>query len=163
MDRPVNTPREISEDRLSAKATDGHVRGRMGERPVDPRADEQDLPASYINGFRSMTTPEEVVLELGLNLPRPTGNRQHPYEPRFKADSRLIMSYYSAKRLAISLTEIVQRLERQFGPIELDSGRRRIDQTGQAQGERPIIRVPLSFERIEGDGESADPEGEHER
>ncbi len=38
--------------------------------------------------------------------------------------TRVAMNYFAAKRLALALSQAVQRYEQQFGPIELDPRRR---------------------------------------
>jgi len=71
------------------------------------------------------------MLDFGLNLVRPTADKDHPHELIFQASNRIIMNYYSAKRLAIAFGQIVGRFEQQFGQIELNDAKRRIDRQGQ--------------------------------
>jgi hypothetical protein len=73
-------------------------------------------------------TAEEVILDFGLNMVRPTGKKEDPFELLFQANNRLIMSYYSAKRLAIALGQVVRKFEQQFGEVELSAAKRRKDQ-----------------------------------
>ena len=89
------------------------------------RIDERNLQTSYVSGFRPTMTTEEVILDFGLNLIRPTGNKDSPAELVFQANNRVIMSYFSAKRLAMVLGQIVRRYEQQFGDIELNAAKRR--------------------------------------
>ena len=49
----------------------------------------------------------------------------------FHAESRLMMNWYCAKRLAIGLTQSVRRFEQEFGEIELNATNRRINQNPQ--------------------------------
>ena len=44
----------------------------------------------------------------------------------FKINDRVIMNYYSAKRLAITLSQLIRRHEEQFGELELDVAKRRL-------------------------------------
>jgi hypothetical protein len=81
-----------------------------------------------VSGFRPTITAEEVILDFGLNLIRPAGHKEEPYEVIFQTSSRLIMSYFSAKRLALALAQIIRQYEQQFGPVELNAAKRR---TGQ--------------------------------
>ena len=83
---------------------------------------------SYVSGFRPTMTAEEVMLDFGLNLIHPTGNKEEPYEMVFQASNRLILTYFSAKRLAVALGQIIRRYEQQFGPVELNAAKRRTDQ-----------------------------------
>jgi hypothetical protein len=101
---------------------------QTGQKRIRVTIDERNLQTSYVSGFRPTMTAEEVMLDFGLNLIRPTGNKEHPADLVFQASNRLIMSYYSAKRLAIALGQIVRQFEQQFGEIELNAGKRRVDQ-----------------------------------
>jgi hypothetical protein len=107
-----------------------------GDRPVaeDPGQqmvqaevvlDDREAPTAYANFARVNTTPEEVIIDFALN-PNPfrTGKQE------VKVNHRLIMNYYTAKRLCSVLVATLQRLEATFGPIELDFRRR-------AQGQSP--------------------------
>src|SRR5271157_380787 len=80
--------------------------------------DSATLP-SYSNFCRVTATPEEVILDFGLN-PQPfaTGRQE------VKAIHRLVMNFYTAKRLLTALGMTIQRHEGTFGAIELDVRRR---------------------------------------
>lgn len=80
--------------------------------------DSGTLP-SYSNFCRVTATPEEVILDFGLN-PQPfaTGRQD------VKANQRIVMNFYTAKRLLSALGMTIQRHEGTFGSIELDVRRR---------------------------------------
>jgi Protein of unknown function (DUF3467) len=80
--------------------------------------DSGTLP-SYSNFCRVTATPEEVILDFGLN-PQPfaTGRQD------VKANQRIVMNFYTAKRLLTALGMTIQRHEGTFGSIELDVRRR---------------------------------------
>jgi hypothetical protein len=80
--------------------------------------DSGTLP-SYSNFCRVTATPEEVILDFGLN-PQPfaTGRQD------VKANQRIVMNFYTAKRLLTALGMTIQRHESTFGSIELDVRRR---------------------------------------
>src|ERR1700745_1991562 len=80
--------------------------------------DSGTLP-SYSNFCRVTATPEEVILDFGLN-PQPfaTGRQE------VKANQRIVMNFYTAKRLLTALGMTIQRHEGTFGAIELDVRRR---------------------------------------
>jgi hypothetical protein len=80
--------------------------------------DSATLP-SYSNFCRVTATPEEVILDFGLN-PQPfaTGRQD------VKANQRIVMNFYTAKRLLTALSMTIQRHEGTFGAIELDVRRR---------------------------------------
>ena len=74
---------------------------------------------SYSNFCRVTATPEEVILDFGLN-PQPfaTGRQD------VKAIQRIVMNFYTSKRLLTALGMTIQRHEGTFGAIELDVRRR---------------------------------------
>lgn len=86
--------------------------------------DERDLKVIFSNAYRIHTTAEEVVIDLGFNMPDP--NPQPGGNPRllFKVTDRVIMSYASTKRLAMSLGQLVKRYEQQFGEIQVRPGQK---------------------------------------
>lgn len=80
--------------------------------------DSATLP-SYSNFCRVTATPEEVILDFGLN-PQPFA----PGRQDVKANQRIVMNFYTAKRLLTALGMTIQRHEGTFGAIELDVRRR---------------------------------------
>ena len=92
---------------------------------VQLRLDERQMQTTYANALRSNGTAEEVMLDFGLNTPAPV--RRDKPEIVFQVTNRIIMNYYSAKRLAMTLTQIVRRHEEQFGELEMDVTKRRVD------------------------------------
>lgn len=128
MDHPNSANEHFAGSTSPEKTIEEQGRDQTGQKRIRVTVDERDLQTSYVSGFRPTMTAEEVMIDFGLNLIRPTGNKEHPAELVFQANHRLIMSYYSAKRLAVALGQIVRQFEQQFGEIELDAGKRRIDQ-----------------------------------
>ena len=104
----------------------------LEERPVEQqdqtqirvKIDERNMQTSYANGFRTNGTAEEVMLDFGLNLVGPGVQQQEP-EIVFQVTDRVILNYYTAKRLAITLSQLIRRHEEQFGELELDVAQRR--------------------------------------
>jgi hypothetical protein len=95
--------------------------------------------AAYSNFARVTATPEEVIVDFGLN---PNPFLQGKQEVR--VDQRLIMNFYTAKRLLSALGMTVQRHEQAYGAIELDV-RRRAHPAQQQQGiQRPPTQPPAS-------------------
>jgi hypothetical protein len=80
--------------------------------------DSATLP-SYSNFCRVTATPEEVILDFGLN-PQPFAQGRQDV----KANQRIVMNFYTAKRLLTALGMTIQRHEGTFGSIELDVRRR---------------------------------------
>ena len=85
--------------------------------------DERDLRTFYANAYRIHTSPEEVVIDLGFNMPNPNPHAQGNAQLLFKVTDRAILSYTNAKRLALSLSQLVKRYEQQFGEIPVQSKR----------------------------------------
>jgi hypothetical protein len=84
--------------------------------------DEADLVSHYCNLSRVIAGPEEVVVDFGLAVPA-----QHDaYLQNVKLSSRVVLNYYNAKRLALTLAATVQQYEQLYGPIELDVRQRRV-------------------------------------
>lgn len=94
------------------------------------RVDERDMDTTYANSIRTSTTAEEVLLDFGLNAqsqPRTDGDQPGQPEMLFKVNDRVIMNFYTAKRLAMSLSQIVRRHEEQFGELKLNPAERVTD------------------------------------
>jgi hypothetical protein len=96
---------------------------------VQVMLDERELKSMYANAYRIHTSAEEVIIDLGFNMPNPNpqqgpGGQVTP-SLLFKVTDRVIISYTNAKRLAISLTQLVKRFEQQFGEIPLQPGQRK--------------------------------------
>src|SRR5215213_10400913 len=93
--------------------------------------DDAGALPSYSNFCRVTATPEEAILDFGLN-PQPfaTGRQE------VKANMRIVMNFYTAKRLLTALGMTIQRHEGTFGAIELDV-RRRAGSAQQFQGQAP--------------------------
>lgn len=106
------------------KPVEDQAREQTGQQQIRLRVDERDLTTSYANAFRANGTAEEVMLDFGLNLIGQVAGQNQP-EILFKVNNRVIMNYYSAKRLAITLSQIIRRHEEQFGELEMDVNKRR--------------------------------------
>src|SRR5579884_3317679 len=103
--------------------------GQQGQATEVVVDDSATLP-SYSNFCRVTATPEEVILDFGLN-PQPfAAGRQE-----IKANQRIVMNFFTAKRLLAALGMTVQRHEGAFGAVELDINRR-------ASGLRPTPQFP---------------------
>lgn len=81
--------------------------------------DESKAMTAYANFCRVTGTPEELIIDFGLN-PQPFGT---PTEPILVAQ-RLIVNFYTAKRLLAALSMTLQRHETAFGVLETDVKKR---------------------------------------
>lgn len=92
------------------------------QQQVQLRIDESRMNTTYANTIRTSTTAEEVVLDFGINLPTPTQDNQPALI--FAVGSRVVMNWRGAKRLAISLGQIIRQYEERNGEIQLDANQR---------------------------------------
>lgn len=90
------------------------------QRQVQIRIDESRMNTSYANTIRTTTTMDEVVLDFGLNLPTQGPNNQPAMV--FAVGSRVVLNWAGAKRLAGSLSQLIQNYEKARGEIDLNQG-----------------------------------------
>jgi len=112
-----------------SKPIEEQAREQTGQQQVRLRVDERNMKTGYANAFRTNGTAEEIMLDFGVNLMNPAaqpkqGEQAQP-EIVFQVNDRVIMNYYSAKRLALALGQLIRRHEEQFGTLELDVAKRR--------------------------------------
>jgi hypothetical protein len=98
---------------------------QVGQQQVRLRVDERELSTTYANAFRTNGTAEEVMLDFGVNLLTQPIQEKGQGEILFKVTNRIVMNYYSAKRLAVTLSQLIRQHEGQFGELELDVAKRR--------------------------------------
>lgn len=97
----------------------------MAEAERQPQAapqfavDTSQLNTIYTNFCHVTSLPEELVLDFGLN----TQMTPSPNVP-IKLNSRVVMNFFTAKRLLQGLHMAVQRHEMMFGQLELDVQKR---------------------------------------
>jgi len=81
--------------------------------------DDSHCTAGYANFCRVSSTPEELILDFGLNQ-QPFGT---PTEP-IPVTQRIVTNFYTAKRLLQALHMTIQRHEAAFGVLEVDVQKR---------------------------------------
>jgi hypothetical protein len=81
--------------------------------------DDSRVTALYANFCRVTGSPEELIVDFGLN-PQPVGMPKNP----ISVTQRIVMNYYTAKRLLHALHLSVQRHEAVFGVLETDIQKR---------------------------------------
>ncbi len=110
-----------SGDGRTEPASGGHEGAAAGVRPVpsglvEPqplRLDESSLVSDYTNFVRVTGTAEEVILDVGLNKQSPGGKVESVV-----IGHRIVLSFYTAKRLLNALQMSVRRHEANFGRLE---------------------------------------------
>ncbi len=81
--------------------------------------DDSTVQAGYANFCRVSSSPEELILDLGLNpQPYATG------DVTVNVSQRIILNHYTAKRLLSALSMALQRHEQAFGVLETDVRKR---------------------------------------
>jgi hypothetical protein len=86
---------------------------------VTLQIDDSKVTASYANFCRVTGTPEEVIIDFGLN-PQPIGIPSQP----IVVSQRIVMNFYTAKRMLHALQLTIQRHEATFGVLETDIQKR---------------------------------------
>src|SRR3989442_1583879 len=99
--------------------------------PPQFNVDTSQLSTVYANFCRVTGTPEELVLDFGLN----TQMAPVPSEA-VKLTHRLVMNYFTAKRLLGALHMAVQQHENVYGVLETDI-QKRVRQQGPAAARPP--------------------------
>jgi hypothetical protein len=104
----------------------GNLASSAGQRTARPQVrvnvrDDGSVPI-YINFCRMNATPEEVLIDFGINAQPGAGSQD------VVLTSRVGLNYYTAKRLWMALGAIVHRHEHQFGVLETDVQRRTAQQ-----------------------------------
>lgn len=102
----VSEPETTSAEQPSAPA-------RPERRGVE--VSDAGCAATYANFCRVTGTPEELIVDFGLNK----NMNPQPNEP-IQIAQRIIVNFYTAKRLLAALHMAVQRHEAAFGVLETD-------------------------------------------
>ena len=92
--------------------------------------DDSKVLATYANFCRVTGTPEELIIDFGLN-PQPFGIPTQP----IAVTQRIVTNFFTAKRMLYALQMTIQRHEATFGVLETDVQKRvRPGGVGQARG-----------------------------
>jgi hypothetical protein len=108
----------------------GALPGSLSQAAADPQSppqkvraqleiDDSNTVACYANFCRMTGTPEELIIDFGLN-PQPVGAPTQPVV----AKQRIVTSLYTAKRMLQALQQAVGRHEAMFGALETDVQKR---------------------------------------
>jgi hypothetical protein len=88
-------------------------------QPGQVEVNDTKALAAYANFCRVTGTPEELIVDFGLNK----NMNPDPHEP-IDISQRLIVNFFTAKRLLVALHMAVQRHEAAFGVLETDVQKR---------------------------------------
>jgi hypothetical protein len=111
----------------------------QAQQPVQVQVEDDKAMATYANFCRVTGSPEELIVDFGLN-PQPIGVPKDPIQVK----QRIIVNFYTAKRLLAALQMSVARHESVFGVLETDINKRvRPGLAQQAQGP-PAQQAPAA-------------------
>ena len=108
---PVQAAKQDQQDQQAQQA--------QPQQPVQVQVDDSSVTAHYANFCRVTGSPEELIIDFGLN-PQPIGIPKDP----IKVTERIVVNFYTAKRLLAALQMSVQRHEAVFGVLETDVQKR---------------------------------------
>jgi hypothetical protein len=120
-EKPAKTP---SDGEQASQPTPEQLQRAQRVEVIDKNA-----VCLYANFCRVTGTPEELILDFGLNA-QPFGVPTEPVEVK----QRIVTNYFTAKRMLQALHMSVQRHEQAFGVLETDVQKRVIGgaRTGRA-------------------------------
>ena len=84
------------------------------------QVDDSSVIATYANFCRVTGSPEELIIDFGLNPQPMMGIPKNP----IPVTQRVIVNFYTAKRLLAALNMSIQRHEQVFGVLETDVNKR---------------------------------------
>lgn len=108
---PAETAAVPSSPAAASNAHDAPSRPAAAPRPM--KVDESKLTPTYANFCRVTGTPEELIVDFGLNA-QPIGAGDEP----IALTQRVVLNYFTAKRLLQALAASVARHEQVFGALE---------------------------------------------
>ena len=109
----------MSKDTIKLVEVDAPPAAVEQQQRQQVRVDDANVTATYANFCRVTGTPEELIVDFGLN-PQPFGIPPDPVV----VSQRIVTNYYTAKRMLHALQLTVQRHEATFGVLETDVQKR---------------------------------------
>jgi len=109
---------ETTEDQAAAPAA-AEAAQTQQQAPMQVQVNDEHCVALYANFCRVTGSPEELIIDFGLN-PQPIGVPKDPIQIK----QRIILNFFTAKRLLAALSMSVQRHESVFGVLETDIQKR---------------------------------------
>jgi hypothetical protein len=125
--------KEKPEENVDAPAAEAETQQQPQQRqPVQLQVNDDAAMACYANFCRVTGSPEELIIDFGLN-PQPVGVPKDPIDVK----QRIIVNFFTAKRLLAALQMSVQRHEAVFGVLETDIQKRLRPGLQQQQQQTP--------------------------
>ncbi len=121
---PRYTHHELDRDSLTAMSetqSDDSTQpaAQSQAQPVQVQVNDENALATYANFCRVTGSPEELIVDFGLN-PQPIGVPKDPIQVK----QRIILNFFTAKRLLAALQMSIARHEAVFGVLETDINKR---------------------------------------
>ncbi len=119
----ADQPRQVP---VQGDSIENQAQQQTGKQ-VRLKVDHTGMGTTYANAFKTNATSEEVIVDLGLNMvvPNPQAAAGDVAgDILFQVNNRLILNYFTAKRLALSLGQIVRGYEEKFGELKLNVAER---------------------------------------
>ena len=112
---------KVEEQAAEAKKAPAPAAAPAGQaqQQFQVEVDDTHVGSSYANFCRVTGSPEELIVDFGLN-PQPIGMPTKP----IMITQRIILNFFTAKRLLHALSLSVQRHEAFFGVLETDVQKR---------------------------------------
>ena len=104
---------------MAEPTTDQQPDAAPAQQRPQIQIDDSKVIAAYSNFCRVTGTPEELIIDFGLN-PQPFGVPTQP----IPVTQRIVTNFYTAKRMLHALQMTIQRHEATFGVLETDVQRR---------------------------------------
>lgn len=108
-----------STDKPASAASPAAAEQAQTQQPVQVQVEDANALATYANFCRVTGSPEELIVDFGLN-PQPIGVPKEPIQVK----QRIILNFFTAKRLLAALQMSVARHESVFGVLETDINKR---------------------------------------
>ena len=119
LSQPLNKRGIIVADEERTPAGDGDQPQQPAQQAHRVEVTDKHAISLYANFCRVTGTPEELILDFGLNA-QPFGVPTEPVDVK----QRIVVNYYTAKRMLQALHMSVQRHEQAFGVLETDVQKR---------------------------------------
>ena len=118
----MSKEQDVLEQEAAGEAGDRQARSpqqQPQQQQVQVQVKDDGVLACYANFCRVTGSPEELIVDFGLN-PQPVGMPKDPIH----VTQRVVMNFFTAKRLLAALQMSVQRHEAVFGVLETDIQKR---------------------------------------
>ncbi|MHC4179703.1 MAG: DUF3467 domain-containing protein [Planctomycetota bacterium] len=119
MAEPSEKPKKEAKDQPSTGGPAENRPAAEQQPPAQVQVDDSKALTAYANFYRVAGMAEELIVDLGLNT-QPFGVPSQP----IPISLRVVMNFYTAKRMMHALQLAVQRHEAAFGVLETDVQKR---------------------------------------